>query len=158
MRWTGVGIGVAVVFAVGIGLFQMQTAQAQRVGLLPYDDAEAIVLGRAVYAGTCASCHGDNLQGEQLDWRSRGPDGRLPAPPHDANGHTWHHADDLLFAITKYGSAAVIGGGYESNMMGFEEMLTDEEILAVLGYIKSTWPREVVAQHNEINLRAGLSP
>lgn len=158
MRWTRVGVGAAVVVAVGMGLFQMQTAQAQRIGLLPYDDVQAIALGQTVYAETCASCHGDNLQGEQLDWRSPGPDGRLPAPPRDASGHTWHHADDLLFAITKYGSTAVIGGGYQSNMIGFEDVLTDAEILAVLGYIKSTWPHEAVAQHNEINRRAGLSP
>ena len=29
--------------------------------------------------------------------------------PHDASGHTWHHADDLLFEIVKDGPAAVIG-------------------------------------------------
>jgi hypothetical protein len=28
----------------------------------------------------------------------RKPDGKLPAPPHDASGHTWHHADAQLFS------------------------------------------------------------
>ena len=48
--------------------------------------------GAAVYVKHCASCHGANREG-QPNWRERRPDGRLPAPPHDASGHTWHHAD-----------------------------------------------------------------
>ena len=45
------------------------------------------VAGAQLYAENCASCHGANLEG-QADWRSPGPDGRLPAPPHDETGHT----------------------------------------------------------------------
>ncbi|WP_371135481.1 cytochrome c [Frigidibacter sp.] len=95
--------------------------------------------GAAVYAEACASCHGGMLEG-QPDWRSPGPDGRLPAPPHDKTGHTWHHPDDVLFRIVKEGTAAVVGGGYESDMPGFGGDLSDAEIRAVLAYIKSTWP------------------
>ena len=110
--------------------------------------AETLALGAAVYAQSCASCHGAALEGEP-DWRSRLPSGLLPAPPHDETGHTWHHADDALFRITKEGPAAVIGGGYESAMPGFGDVLSDDEIRAVLAYIKSTWPereREYQAQ------------
>ena len=95
--------------------------------------------GAVVYADYCASCHGANLEG-QPNWRSRMPNGKLPAPPHDANGHTWHHPDRQLFAITKYGSAAIIGNNYESDMAGFGESLSDGEIWDVLAYIKSQWP------------------
>ena len=35
----------------------------------------------------CASCHGDNLQG-QPNWQQANADGSYPAPPHDASGHT----------------------------------------------------------------------
>lgn len=35
---------------------------------------------------------------------------------------------------------ALVGGGYESNMPGFAGLLSDEEIRAVLAFIKSTWP------------------
>ena len=38
-------------------------------------------------------------------------------------------------------------------MSGFGEVLTDTEIREVLGYIKSNWPAEVIAQHNLINER-----
>ena len=77
------------------------------------------------------------------------PSGRLPAPPHDAGGHTWHHPDDILFRIVREGTAAIVGGGYESDMPGFADLLSDAEIRAVLAYIKSTWPeRERTYQEN----------
>ena len=101
--------------------------------------AEESMDGAALYQQNCASCHGAELQG-QPDWRSPGPEGRLPAPPHDATGHTWHHGDDILFRITREGTAAVVGGGYESDMPGFGDSLSDAEIRAILDYIKSTWP------------------
>lgn len=59
-------------------------------------------LGSTVYVQQCAACHGANLEG-QPNWRKRKPDGRLPAPPHDATGHTWEHSDEVLFRVTKEG-------------------------------------------------------
>ena len=105
---------------------------------LPYDDAAAVERGAALYAENCASCHGDQLQGEP-NWRQRGEDGLMPAPPHDETGHTWHHSDEILFQLTKFGPGALIEG-YQSNMPGFDGVLTDQQILDTLGYIKSTWP------------------
>jgi mono/diheme cytochrome c family protein len=67
------------------------------------------------------------------------PNGRLPAPPHNATGHTWHHSDGQLFRIVKDGLAAILPG-YETDMPAFKDILTDAEITAVLDYIKSTWP------------------
>jgi mono/diheme cytochrome c family protein len=100
--------------------------------------AEQVGLGQDLYAANCAACHGVNLEGEP-DWKRRKDNGRMPAPPHDASGHTWHHADRQLFTITKFGVNAVVPG-YESDMPGFEGVLSDDEIKAVLAFIKSTWP------------------
>jgi len=105
-------------------------------------DVELVTLGAAVYVEHCASCHGRNLEGEP-NWRRRRPDGTLPAPPHDATGHTWHHADDHLFRMTKEGPAAIGGKGYLSTMPGFAGVLDDREIWASLAYIKSRWPADV---------------
>ena len=105
-------------------------------------DAAQVALGRAVYAENCASCHGTNLEG-QPDWRGRKPDGKMPAPPHDATGHTWHHPDEVLFGITKQGVAVFGPPGYESDMPAFGGVLTDEQIWAVLAYLKSSWPPEI---------------
>lgn len=119
-------------------------------GFLPYADAGATARGSVIYQDNCAVCHGDKLQGEP-NWQTRGEDGLLPAPPHDASGHTWHHPDSLLFRITKFGTEAVVGQGYESKMPGFQGILNDREILEVLAYIKSTWPERVIEIHNARN-------
>lgn len=105
------------------------------------DSAAAIALGRALYAEHCAACHGPNLEG-QREWKSPLPSGRMPAPPHGASGHTWHHPDGVLFRITKEGPAAVVGRGYQSDMPGFGSVMSDEEIRAVLAFIKNTWPEQ----------------
>ena len=116
-----------------------------------WDDARAdpgnaarVALGERVYAQHCAVCHGAKLEG-QLQWRRRLPNGRLPAPPHDASGHTWHHPDRVLFAITRNGLAPPYAPpDYESDMPAFASRLADDEIWAVLAFIKSRWTsREV---------------
>ncbi len=95
--------------------------------------------GATVYAEACAACHGRALEG-QANWRQRGSDGRLPAPPHDVSGHTWHHPDRILLEITLHGSAAVVGGGYQSNMPGFGDRYSEDELRDVLEWIKTHWP------------------
>ena len=114
--------------------------------------AEVIEQGRQIYADQCASCHGAQLEG-QPDWKTPLPSGRLPAPPHDAGGHTWHHPDDILFRIVREGTAAIVGGGYESDMPGFADLLSDAEIRAVLAYIKSTWPERERSYQAETSAR-----
>ncbi|PWC43843.1 cytochrome c [Azospirillum sp. TSO22-1] len=103
------------------------------------DNAPLVALGKLTYAQHCASCHGAGLEG-QPNWRERRPDGRLPAPPHDAEGHTWHHADEQLLAMVREGMAPFAPAGYVSDMPGFKGVLSEREIVAVLAYIKSTWP------------------
>lgn len=104
-----------------------------------------------MYAQHCASCHGVNLEG-QPNWRQRRADGRLPAPPHDESGHTWHHADRLLFAITKQGLVPPHApAGYASDMPAFAGRLSDDEIWAVLAFLKSRWTSpEVLAARAEM--------
>lgn len=118
------------------------------------DDARVLALGQQVYQAQCVACHGARLEG-QPNWRERGPDGRLPAPPHDADGHTWHHPDPVLFRITKLGVAKAVNiEGYVSAMPAYEGVLGDEEIVAVLSWIKSQWPAEIRARHDEVNQQA----
>ncbi len=104
------------------------------------DRSAQLALGRIRHAEHCAACHGADLEG-QPNWKERSSNGRMPAPPHDATGHTWHHADRDLFLIAKKGVEAIVPG-YESDMPAFEGVLTDEEIRAVLAYIKDTWPQK----------------
>ena len=114
-------------------------------------DSTKVTLGAKVYAQHCSVCHGSRLEG-QPDWRRRGSNGRLPAPPHDESGHTWHHPDQILFGITKKGLVPPYAPqGYESDMPAFAGKLSDEEIWEVLAYIKSHWKsREVLDTRAEM--------
>jgi mono/diheme cytochrome c family protein len=105
-------------------------------------DPQLVALGRDVYARNCASCHGANLEG-QPNWRQPLADGSMPAPPHGASGHTWHHNDESLFATTKFGGAATSPVAAPNTMPAFGGTLSDGEIWAALAYIKSTWPPEL---------------
>lgn len=145
--WTVIAsaaVVVAVAVAYGLVLFDEGDSE----------DPERLALGQRVYSEYCAACHGANLEGEP-NWRERRADGTLPAPPHDETGHTWHHPDAQLFAITKEGTAAFAPEGYQTNMTGFGGILSDEEIGAVLDYIKSRWPEQIRRQQADINRRAG---
>ncbi len=118
----------AVVFALAAGALSVRASTS----------AAQIARGQEVYATQCARCHGANLEG-QPDWQTRQPNGRMPAPPHDETGHTWHHPDQDLFLIVKEGIAAIVPG-YETDMPAFGDLLSDQDLLAVLAFIKSTWP------------------
>ena len=104
-----------------------------------------IHLGRALYAEHCAVCHGADLEGAP-DWKAPGPDGRLPPPPHDETGHTWHHGDAMLFEYTRRGGQAYLddlGVAFDSGMPAFGDVLSDDEIKAILAFIRSTWPARI---------------
>ena len=117
------------------------------------EPAPDLSLGQRVYALHCAACHGAKLEG-QPDWRQRLPNGRMPAPPHDDSGHTWHHPDEVLFGITKQGLVPPYAPpGYDSDMPGFAGKLSDSEIRAVLVYIASHWSREVRKHRAEMLTR-----
>ncbi|MBI4306971.1 MAG: cytochrome c [Chloroflexi bacterium] len=89
--------------------------------------AERVNAGRSIYTANCASCHGT-------------PDSPPPlpaAPPHTVEGHTWHHADRDLF------NWVLDRPPLATQMPAFRGVLSEDEVIAVLAYIKSTWPREV---------------
>lgn len=121
--------------------------------LLRPDDPAIVASGEAIYVQHCALCHGAELQG-QPDWQRRGPDGLLPAPPHDPTGHTWHHADQVLFDLTKHGLQRFAGPDYQTAMPAYDGVLSDDDIVAVLSYIKSTWPEDIRARQSSITAAA----
>ncbi len=144
MRAVTAILGIGVLAALGAAAY-VWTGSAGDVqsGVMP--ESVDLVAGKALYAETCAACHGVNLEGQD-NWRSPGEDGRLPAPPHDETGHTWHHEDQVLFNYTRLGGREMMaaqGMEFDSGMPGFGDQLTDQEIWNILGYIKSTWPEEI---------------
>ena len=111
-------------------------------------DPAQLALGEQVYRQHCAECHGANGEGQRPDAPlQKDETGRFPAPPHDGTGHTWHHGDDLLIRIIVEGGMGTPEDFYE--MPAFGEVLTDEEIQAVLAYIKTFWTEEQRAIQQE---------
>lgn len=135
-------LGLAGIAVLALVIVSLLTALLDG-GVVTSGDPRQVARGERIYGQHCASCHGLRLEG-QADWRSRKADGRLPAPPHDMSGHTWHHPDEQLFRITKHGLKPPLAPeGYESDMPAFEGVLTDAQIRAVLAFIKSHWPAHI---------------
>lgn len=126
------GLLAATLFVVLGGVFWLNS---QRLKADP-NDAALVSHGQNVYAANCALCHGAQLEG-QPDWKHPLPNGRLPAPPHDVSGHTWHHPDEVLFHVTMAGTT------HESDMPAFRGILSERDVWAVLAFIKSTWPEDI---------------
>jgi mono/diheme cytochrome c family protein len=141
--------------AVAVALLLAACGQESDKGVrLDTGDAQVLAQGRQIYAQHCAACHGAQLQG-QPRWRERDASGRLPAPPHDATGHTWHHPDDVLFRITKYGVAKTANlKDYVSAMPAYEGVLSDAQIVAVLSWIKSQWPAGIREKQEMVDAQA----
>jgi len=143
---------VAIVAAIGLGWQMFNRDEEVKPGalFLP-NNAKVVAAGKKLYSDNCASCHGDDLAGEP-NWQTPGADGKRPAPPHNKDGHTWLHQDQLLFDQTKYGAKKLMKlPDYKTNMPVFEGVLSDEEIIAVFSYIKSTWPRAIQKRHDGVN-------
>ena len=99
-----------------------------------------VALGRQVYVANCAACHGPNGEGEDPNATAPNAQGFYPAPPHDDTGHTWHHPDSQLRHIVREGMPEV--PGFFAAMPAFGDRLSDEDIEAVLAYIKTLWSEE----------------
>ena len=150
-RWAWISLAVLAI-AASAALGWQQLAPSSRGNGIGTSDAAVLAQGHELYGQYCASCHGANLEG-QPEWTQRLPSGRLPAPPHDATGHTWHHPPDVLFGIVKKGVEKFAPAGYESDMPGFGGILSDTQIWAVLAYIRSTWPDEVKRRYEVLEGR-----
>ncbi len=153
---TKIILGVIVAVGLVVTGVVMTAGQSERTQvLLEPDNTQLVAQGAVLYSKNCASCHGAQLQG-QFNWRQRGANGRLPAPPHDASGHTWHHPDEYMFQVTKYGLEKVMRQRYPNDMPAYEDLLSDEEIIATLSFIKSTWPPKVRLRHKQIDRKGGM--
>jgi mono/diheme cytochrome c family protein len=114
-------------------------ATAAEIHFADARDVVQVTLGKRVYMGYCASCHGRNLQGQPL-WQLEDKFAGRRAPAHDETGHTWQHADEDLFEKTKYGHFAAEPANPAPAMPAFMAILDDQQILAALAFIKARWP------------------
>lgn len=103
---------------------------------VPALDSSLVVEGEDIYQQSCASCHGADLAGQE-NWKIPDAEGFRPAPPQDASGHTWHHSDELILKIVSVGLD--LG---PSRMPTFADRLSDQEMVAVLEFLKASWGPE----------------
>ena len=113
----------------------------------PGNDAgrEHVLTGKELFAANCAVCHGVGGEGHP-NWQIRNAAGTLPPPPLNGDGHTWHHADGLLYRIVSQGGAVfedASNPGFKSAMPAFGDRLSHQEIIEVLTYVKSLWAGKV---------------
>ena len=134
--------GLALGFALGTPPAAMHFADA--------DDLAAVLQGQRIYQRQCASCHGRSLQGQPL-WQLTDAYAGRRAPAQDQTGHTWQHADEDLFHMTKYGRFSADASTGLSAMPGFKGVLSDRNILAALAFIKARWPIGLRASQAMLN-------
>lgn len=108
------------------------------------ESSEMLQQGTAVYASSCAGCHGANLKGS-ADVQGFGP------PPLDASGHAWLHSDTSLFRMVKFGITDCLPSAARLQMPSFGGQLDDRSIHAALAFIKSRWPADLRSVQNAFN-------
>ena len=114
-------------------------ASATFAGEMPARPDPALVnAGRAVYRQSCALCHGSRGEGARA-WQHPDRQGELPAPPHDARGHTWKHSDAMLYQIVQQGWRDAFNKTDRLTMPAFKGQLSRKETIAVIAYLKTLW-------------------
>ena len=107
------------------------------VSAKPWYSFKQLNEGSKIYRNNCASCHGDKAQGAP-NWKSKDSLGRNQPPPLNGSGHAWHHRINELFETIKYGTVSRGGG-----MPAWGKVLSDEEIVSVMGWFQSRWPKQL---------------
>ena len=156
LNTASISIVIALLVGAATGYFWVLPAlkDDQPVWIAPAN-GELRLQGKVLYDQYCASCHGVDMQG-QFNWRTPLASGRLPAPPHDVTGHTWHHPDWQLRSMIKDGfiPGVTAPSGYESDMPAFGAVLNESQIDVILAYIKSFWPEQALQAQREISLKS----
>jgi mono/diheme cytochrome c family protein len=143
-------VTVLVVLAAGVALAGESTPPA-----LEPKQAEA---GRIVYRQHCASCHGVRGEGEPR-WEELNAQGELPSPPHDAEGHTWKHSDEMLFRMVSEGWRDPFNKTQRLTMPPFRDVMSPEKIRDVITYLKTLWtPEQRQFQWEETLVRGAFPP
>jgi mono/diheme cytochrome c family protein len=155
-RTLGVLVAAAVIMTGFAAWFAVARPHAALAHFADADDPGMVTLGKKIYSGHCASCHGRNLQGQPL-WQLIDEYAGRRAPAHDETGHTWQHSDADIFHMIKFGRFPLVPAGVISFMPPAEGLLSDREILNVMAFIKARWPIGLRASQAMLNPgRAGM--
>jgi cytochrome c553 len=110
-----------------------------------------LVLGEYQYNLVCAHCHGYEGQGQLAESIPQTELlGMHTVPAHNADSHVYQHPDQLLIRVIKEGVQNPLS---HFPMPAFEGALTDEQINAIIAYIKTWWTDEQRAHQAEVTQR-----
>lgn len=108
-----------------------------------------MALAQDNYNSYCAHCHGYGGEGQPQDTAIRTRElGYSVVPAHDASGHTWEHPDQLLFEAIKYGIESPL---HLYPMSAYGDRMSDDEIFAVVDYLKRWWTDEQQAWQAQLS-------
>ena len=138
-RRESIGLG-SVLLAAGIILMlgsRVEPSTTMSSVALAERDPAAIERGRETYLNQCASCHGE-------DGRGNGPAaaGLDPPPANLTGGHMQAHSDEQILGWIKNGLPP-------SAMPAFEGVLTDEQIMEIIAYLRAN-PTALTDSHNAL--------
>ena len=119
------------------GVFVLSSCGGAQVKPTGTSSDSLVERGKVLYQATCQTCHGGATGGKLKD---------IP-PPHNTNGHTWHHADQQLTGMVLNGISFSLE---EQKMPAFKDKLTEEDVKAVLAYIKTWWTEEQRAWQRKV--------
>lgn len=131
-------------FAVGLSAFLIVGGLWLALASTPsWPDSLSTLLrerrGQAIYDANCVSCHAGPTGGKIDDY----------PPPHNANGHTWHHPDCFITRVTRDGISerSALAPPDALTMPAFRDRLSADDIDTVVAYIKTLWtPQQRNAQ------------
>lgn len=143
-------------FGAAIVLFGAAAAYASD-SALPAPDPERVNAGRNVYQQHCASCHGARAEGAPA-WQQPDAQGEMPAPPHDAEGHTWKHSDAMLYRIVMQGWRDPFNKTSRLTMPAFSQILSPKEARSVITYLRTLWTPEQGRFQREESKKGSFPP
>ena len=145
-----IALTISFLCLVGIAVWALNAVLAKEEdGFLRWRDPEVIATGQTLYAANCAGCHGmpDGPAAQTVSVSGKAP------PLHDESGHTWQHPDYALFRLVRDGIAVANCLPVNPELMPkFKGVVSDTELVAILSYIKSTWPESVRRDHDQVNM------
>ena len=140
-------LSFACVAAAAYWLLHERLGRPQQTSFLRWEDPVVVEQGEGLYRAHCARCHG--VPGTQ----EAAADG---TPPHGADGHSWEHPDYALFQLVRDGVAVANCLPVDPERMPrFREAVSDAELVAILSFIKSTWPEALRSHHDKVNVMYG---
>jgi len=121
----------------------------------PAGPVDPVVLGKKIYSGNCVSCHQADGLGQAGQYPPLAGSEFVLDPKHEP-----HIKRILLLGLQ--GPVTVKGSSYNGNMPPFAAKLKDEQIAAVLTYVRQEWgnkaapitPEEIAAARTSVGPRS----